>query len=50
MAAGLLTLLYLMTKGTALPWYDTIIIAGTLGVVALLYAINAFRHRVHAHA
>lgn len=49
-AAGLLALLYFLTKGAALPWYDTVFIAGPLAVVAVLYGMNAFRHRVPIHA
>ena len=49
-ATGLLALLYFLTKGAALPWYDTVFIAGPLAVVALLYSVNAFRHRMPAHA
>ena len=49
-AAGFLALLYFLTKGSALPWYDTVFIAGPLAVIALLYGVNAFRHRVPTHA
>ena len=50
LTAGLLALLYFLTKGAALPSYDTMFIAGPLAVVAVLYGANAFRHRVPAHA
>lgn len=49
-AAGLLALLYFLTRGNALPWYDTLFIAGPLALVALLYGVNALRHRVPIHA
>lgn len=48
-AAAFLALLYMLTKGAALPWTDALVIAGPLAIVAILYGVNAVRHR-HAGA
>lgn len=50
LGAATLAILFLLSGRQTLPWRDLMMIAGPLALVALLYTLNALRHRRSAPA